>query len=150
MTGRNPFKTASRNRLGAFSLRTGSKPLVRTNGFLRYCPVAFVYVGVTRRGSVKIGMSAAPERRCGRLKIRLAYQHPVVPDAAKDVEARALAGLGVKSGEGEWAHTSVDQGIRAVQMAAVAVAKFRRVSPYISEDEARALRISLATDSEAA
>ena len=148
MSVRNPHKTAIRSRLGKWQMRSGSKP-IRTWGYLRDCDVAFVYVGVSKRGEVKVGMSENPDRRCASLGVRLHYQHPVLPSAAKVVETRALAILGNRLGDGEWVLSSPGKAEAAVRAAYLEISRFRRASPYLTEDEARRERISLAMDSEA-
>lgn len=150
MSDRQRYASATWPTLGKFRLRFGDGP-IRTSGYLRNCEIGFVYVGVGARGRVKVGMSATPEARCQKLGVRLHYAHPVVPAVAKLVEQRALALLGHRTRDGEWTWLhSPDQASDAVRKACVEIARFRRVCPYMTEDEARAQRISLASAAEAA
>lgn len=133
---------ASRPKLGRFKLRTGSRPL-KTHGYLRGCEVGFVYVGISKSGRVKVGMSAAPEKRCESLKIHMIHAQPVVASVAKEVEQAALGILGKRQHEGEWGSFTPEEAIRAVREAYDRIGRARRVDPSLTEDEARALRAKL-------
>lgn len=141
----NPYAAASRPRLGKFKLRTGDGPL-KTRGHLRVKDIAFVYVGIGKRGRIKVGMTGNPTKRCSDLKVALHYAHPVLPEVAKEIETRALALLGQRVGDGEWtALRTAEEAAAAVREAFLAVARFRRACPYMTDEEARLWRISVAS-----
>jgi transcription antitermination factor NusG len=124
--------------------RSAQQP-IRTTGTLRDAERAWVYVGVSRRGAVKVGMSADPDKRCAGLSIRLHYAQEVAPEAAREVETEALRRLGNRKYDGEWTVELPDDAVAAVMAAYQAVGAYRRVDPDLTDDEARARRISVAS-----
>lgn len=144
MSGRFAVRS-TRPLLGKWAMRTGQGP-IKTRGHLRNCEVAFVYVGVGKRGRVKIGMSADPEKRCRDLSIALHYAVPVAPAVAKEIETQALASFGHGPWDGEWTtQRTADEAAEAVRQAFAAVARYRRACPYQTEEDARLWRISVAS-----
>jgi hypothetical protein len=133
---------AQASRLGKFRLRSGRKP-ISTSGHLRGAEVGHVYVGVSRAGRVKVGMSASPQRRCAALGIRLFAEIPVVASVAKEVEQGALRLLGHRQHDGEWGHFTPEAAIAAVREAYALVGRAKRVDPGQTEAEARAMRVAL-------
>lgn len=133
-------RPASRPRLGKAEYRTGRKPIT-THGCLRGAARAWVYVGVSAKGRVKIGMSGSPERRCADLHIRMVHAIEVVPPAAKEVETTALRILGKRQHEGEWV-PSTAAAIEAVNQAFDLVKRSRWADPAEGEDEARLNRVA--------
>lgn len=129
-------------------LHTGIRRPIRTSGRLGKAEHAWVYVGVSPRGRVKVGMSEDPDRRCAAMKIRLFDAVEVVPAAAKEVETEALRILGHKVHDGEWTERSPEEAIAAVRLAVEAVARCRRVHPDLTEEESRARRVLLAAGGE--
>lgn len=135
---------AGRDVLGAFQLRTGPQHR-RTGGYLRNPERAWVYVGVARRGAVKIGMTADPARRARSLGVRMALVLEVVPSAAKEVEQEALRMVEAVRRQGEWFGADENAAIRAVRAAFDAVGRRQHVDPAITADQARKNRVALAT-----
>lgn len=129
---------AGQNRAGKSTLMSGPTDKLAAENR------AWVYVGVSRRGLVKVGMSGDPERRCAGLHLRLHFAQEVVAAAAKDVEAEALRLLRRRQGDGEYGRFSADEAVAAVCRAYEAVARYRRVDPDLTEEEARLRRIGVA------
>lgn len=115
---------------------------LRTSGFLKRGVPAFVYVA-GRDGRVKVGMTTNPAARAKDLGAKMRLVLPVVTEAARDVESAALTRLGrCNLMPGEWVESSVAEAIDALQAAWHQVARYRRVDPAISEEDARARRLA--------
>lgn len=104
--------------------------------------MAWVYIGVSRTGRVKVGMSGDPERRCEDLGVRLFHCIQVVPAAAKVVETETLRLLRQEQAAGEWGSFTPEAAVRAAQKAFALVSLSRWTDPSITEEEARLQRIS--------
>lgn len=120
---------------------------IKTIGHIPLDGPGFVYVGVSPKGRVKIGMSCEPERRCANLGIELRHTTRVRPQVAKEVETAALQSLGHDQGDGEWLRRpDVNSAIGAVENAMRQLRKRFWVDPDLTEEEARRLRVRLAVD----
>lgn len=104
---------------------------------------AFVYVGQRPDGTVKIGMSSIPYKRCAKqLKIDLMFSIPVTVEQAKRVETFALQNIGATVHDSEWVKCSLEQAVDAVCVAWRDVEKMFHVNPLITHEESRLERIS--------
>lgn len=119
-------------------------PKLVTFGCILTKPQAFVYVGVSRTGIVKIGMSSQPHVRCGGLGVGLVFTVPVVVASAKLVETYALQELSALRGDSEWVECSPEVAIDAVCVAWMAAARMAHVNPLVTADEARMARVRMA------
>lgn len=117
---------------------------LRTTGRLAPGKPAVVYVA-GQDGRVKVGMTTCVATRECHLGARIRFTMAVVPQAARDVEGLALTKLGRSNMlPGEWVNATLDEAKAAMEKAWADVARYRRVDPDISEEEARRLRIALA------
>lgn len=121
-----------------------SPPKLVTFGCILTKPQAFVYVGASRTGIVKVGMSSQPHGRCKGLGIELVFTVPVVVAAAKMVETYAMQDLGALRGDSEWVECTPEDAIDAVCVAWMAAARMAHVNPLITADEARMARVRMA------
>lgn len=140
----------------AIGVRSGGKRPIRRPSAIRTwqdvskdAEKAWVYVGVSKRGRVKVGITSNLDRRAGELGIRMVRYFPVLPVAALEIETRALVLLDRKRGDGEWVPNLADEAGAAILAAMDEVRRYRHIDPHLSPDEARLLRIRLATGREA-
>ena len=114
---------------------------LRTSGYLAPGKPAVVYVA-GEDGRVKVGMTTDVASREANLRTRIRFVLSVVPDAARDVEGLALTKLGRSNLlPGEWVSVTLEEAQTALCEAWHAVARYRRVDPDITEDDARRQRI---------
>lgn len=127
------------------SVKIAGVPIKTTGCLSRKSAYAWIYVATGRGGVVKIGMSGDLNRRADALQATMRFSVPVIPAAARAVETAALRRLGRMSGDGEWVRDPLETVIQAVEAAMDEIRRFRHVDPHLTFEEARKLRISLAT-----
>jgi hypothetical protein len=138
-----------RGRMPTDQWKAKSRKALITTGHVGECEVAYVYVGITSDGLIKVGMTSNLDQRAAKLKIRIVHSIPVRPPAAKEVETETLQILGHEQWDGEYLLGDVNEVIVAANKAVGIIRRRMWVDPGMSEEEARKLRITLALDEQA-
>ncbi len=126
--------------------RRRGRPPIKTKGALAAVGLrAWVYVAVANDGAVKVGMTTDPHARQRQIGAEMRMVIEVRPEVARTVETDALRLLGHSQDDGEWTGRNIGQAMAAVWIARAEAARAMWVDPGMSEDDARLLRIGLAS-----
>lgn len=107
-------------------------------------PATYLYVAESRNGGSAFGTAADLDACAARLRIHVVYSVHVRCEAVKEIEGELQRLLKVEPGESRIRRTVTD--VRwAIDRAVDLVRRREWVDPHLTDDEARRLRIRLAT-----